>query len=319
MIEINIFIDPLLFLQFIRESTGGIFDSFFVTCSNMGGTGTMIILLALLYWCIDKKLGQYLLVSLGAADLVNGFVKITACIYRPWILDSRIHPVKEAFAKATGYSFPSGHATTATTVFAGSVLRGNFSKYFNIVLIFCLVLIGFSRIYVGVHSILDVFFGFLLTLIIVIIFSKLFDKVEEKPNLDIIISVIGIIFAVALTIYATTKSYPLDYDAAGKLIVDPTKMALDSISDAGFATGFFIGWPIERRFIRFVNDGDMESKMMRAICGFLCLELILRVILPSLGGNIGRFTGDILLSLFVILLYPAIIKFFQNRKNSPDK
>lgn len=315
MIKINILIDPLLFLQFLREATGGIFNSFFVFCSIFGEPEVMVVLIAILYWCIDKKLGEYILVSSAAADMVNGYAKIIACVYRPWILDSRVHPLKEVIAAATGYSFPSAHVTTATTAFAGAVLRGNFSKYLNIVLVLCLVLIGFSRNYVGVHSVLDVIFGFLFTLVVLIIFSKLFDKIEEKPNLDIIISVIGIILAIALIIFATTKSYPLDYDAAGRLIVDPAILTLDSFANAGTAIGFFIAWPIERRFIKFVSDGNMETRLLRAICGFIGLELIIKILLPLLQGHIQHFIGYVILSMFVMLIYPAIIKFFQNRAN----
>lgn len=131
-------------------------------------------------------------------------------MYRPWILDSRIHPVKGAIETATGYSFPSGHTTDATTVFGGAILRGKLSKSLNIVLGLCIVLIGFSRNYLGVHSVLDVIFGFLFTLIVLLIFSKLFDKLEEKPNLDIVISCVGILISILVAIYALTKSYPID-------------------------------------------------------------------------------------------------------------
>ena len=110
--------------------------------------------------------------------MVNGFAKVTACVYRPWIMDSRVHPVKEAIAGATGYSFPSGHATSATFLFLGPVLRGKFSKALNIGLICCFILVAFSRNYVGVHSILDVIFAFIFTFIVLIIISKLFDKLE---------------------------------------------------------------------------------------------------------------------------------------------
>ena len=65
----NIFIDPLLFLQFLRDITGGIFDSFFVKCSLFGEATTVIFIISLIYWCLDKKLGEYLLVSQGFAVL----------------------------------------------------------------------------------------------------------------------------------------------------------------------------------------------------------------------------------------------------------
>ena len=315
MIIINIFIDPLLFLQFIREITRGIFDAFFVNCSLFGETNVIIFIIVAVYWCLDKKLGEYLLVSQAAADLVNGLAKITACIYRPWILDSRIHPVKEALPGATGYSFPSGHTTNATTLFGGAFLRGNFPKALNIALICCLVLVGFSN-YLGVHSILDVIFGFIFTFAVLLVVSKLFDKLEDNPKLDIIISAVGIAISILIVIYALTKSYPMDYDAAGKLIVDPAILTIDTFKNAGLAVATFIFWPIERRFIKFSTDGTLEEKVTRFIFGYIGLTLVIFVIMPLFGKTqIGGFLQNFVMMTFVILIYPAIIKFFQNRSN----
>ena len=264
---------------------------------------------------MNKKLGEYLFVSQAGADLVNGFVKITACIYRPWVLDSRVHPLKEAISGATGYSFPSGHTTSATNLFFGSVLRGNFSKGLNIALLACLFLIAFSRNYVGVHSVLDVIFGFILTVIVLLIFSKLFDNLEENPNLDIVISAIGILISILIVIYALTKSYPMDYDAAGKLLVDPAILMLSTFRNAGLAIATFISWPIERRFIKFSDEGSLEDKALRFVCGFVALEFIINVIMPLFGNTpIEAFLEFFVLMIFVMLVYPAIIKFFQNRK-----
>ena len=265
---------------------------------------------------MNKKLGEYLFVSQAGADLVNGLAKITACVYRPWVLDSRVKPLEEAFHGATGYSFPSGHTTVATNLFFGSVLRGNFSKGLNIALLACLFLICFSRNYVGVHTVLDVICGFILTVIVLLIFSKLFDKLEEKPNLDIVISAIGILVSILIVIYALTKSYPMDYDAAGKLLVDPAKLMLDTFRNAGLAIATFISWPIERRFIKFSSDGSLEDRALRFICGFVALEFIINVIMPLFGETpLEAFLEFFVLILFVMLIYPAIIKFFQNRKN----
>ena len=269
----------------------------------------------MVYWCFDKKLGEYLLVSQAGADLVNGLMKVIACVYRPWVLDSRIHPVKEAIPGATGYSFPSGHVTTATTLFGGTVLRGKLTKPLSIVLVLCFVLVGFSRCYLGVHSILDVIFGIIFTLIVLLIVSRLFDKLEENPNLDIIISIVGILISILIVMFTITKSYPLDYDTAGKLIVDPAILTLDTFANAGSAVGTFLSWPIERRFIKFSTEGSLETKVTRFICGFIGLELIITVIFPLIGNtSIGYFLKYLVMSVFIILIYPSIIKFFQNRR-----
>lgn len=154
-------------------------------------------------------------------------------------------------------------------------------------------------------------------LIVLFVFSKLFDKLEKNPNLDIIISVVGIIISILVVIYSLTKSYPLDYDAAGKLIVDPAIMTLDTFKGAGAAIGIFLSWPIERRFIKFLTDGTLETKLLRFICGFIGLEFILNVILPLMGETpLGGFLQNFLIMVFIIIIYPTIFKFFENRSKS---
>lgn len=313
----NIFVDPLLFLQFLRELSNGIFNSFFLSCSFYGETASTLVLMAAFYWCIDKKLGEYLLISFCGTNLVTSFLKNLACIYRPWILDSRINPVEEALPAATGYSFPSGHTTNVTNLFGGILLRGKYSKTLNVILIVCLILVAFSRLYLGVHSVLDVGFGILVTFVVLIIFSKLFDKLEERPNLDIIISVVGFIIMGLIVIFCLIKSYPMDYDAAGKLIVDPAVLTLGTFYCMGLVSGLLISWPIERRFIKFSHEGTTDEKIVRFLGGLIGIGFIVKVIRSLIGVDsfLTIFTGSLIMGLFVMLIYPAIIKFFQNRKS----
>lgn len=316
----NIFIDPLLFIQFLRQSIGGIFDSFFISCSFYGETVSIVVLMALFYWCIDKKLGEYLFISLCGTNFITSFLKNTLCIYRPWILDSRVKPVTEALATATGYSFPSGHTSNAVNLFGGLILRGKYSKTLNIIFAVCMILILFSRNYLCVHSILDVFGALIYTVIVLIIFSKIFDKLEENPNLDIIISAIGLILMMLVSVFTFAKGYPMDYDSAGKLIVDPAIMTLGTYYLMGFAAGILISWPIERRFIKFSAKGTTENKIIRFLGGFIGIGFIVKVILPIIGSNtaLEKFTGMFILGLFIMLIYPAIIKYFQNHKTEKN-
>ena len=305
-----------MFLQFLRQSTGGLFDPLFLAFTYFGEPTVALVIISIIYWCLDKKLGEYLILSRASAYLVNSIVKVTACVYRPWILDSRIHPVKEAIAGSTGYSFPSGHVTTATGLFGGLALRGKFSRALKIVLIIALVLVAFSRVYLGVHTVPDVVFGFILTLIVLVVFSKLFDKLEEHPNLDIIISSLGIVISILVVIFTLTKSYPMDYDAAGKLIVDPVIMTIDTFKSAGLGVGLFLSWPIERRFICFSADGSIKSKLARAVLGLIALLFIFIGINMLFGDTPARaFWQCFAIMILVMLIYPAIIKFFQDRNN----
>lgn len=307
----------LLFLQGLREASGGFFNSFFMSCTEFGNIHIILFLIGILYWCYDKKLGEYLLVSFAFARLINGFIKITACVYRPWVTDSRIHPFEGALKDATGYSLPSGHACSSGILFLGTFLKGNLTKGLKIVSLICLFLIVFSRCYLGVHSLLDIVVGLIIALVSLLLVSKLFEKFEDKANFDLILLVSGIVFSVLLIAYATFKAYPMDYDAAGKLIVDPVKMAVDTYKDVGFCLGILISWVIERRFIKFSSDGPIDRKVLRVFAAYIGYLIIMNILYPlvksSFNPQIANLINFFMFPCFVVLIVPAIIKFFQNR------
>ena len=55
------------------------------------------------------------------------------------------------------------------------------------------------------------------------------ERIKYDPKMDIPVMCAGIAIAVAVAIFAAVKSYPEDYDAAGKLLVDGAKMAVEKI------------------------------------------------------------------------------------------
>ena len=258
-----------------------------------------------------------MLVSFAFSRILNSFIKLTACVYRPWVDDPKIKPYEGALKDATGYSLPSGHATSSGILFLGTLFRGNFTKGLKIFSIIALFLICFSRVYLGVHSLMDIVVGLIVALVPLFIVGRIFDKYEDNPNLDLILLACGIILSVLLIVYATFKAYPMDYDAAGKLIVDPVKMAVDAYKDVGFCMGILISWVIERRFIKFSCEGPIECKLLRvsgAYVGFMVLMNILYpLIKSSFVPQIANLINFFMFPCFVVLIVPAVIKFFQNR------
>ena len=106
----------LLFLQNLRESTGGVFDEFFNALSKFA-VDILPYLPFVVYWCVNKKLGYRFMATAWIGEVLNGVIKLTVCAYRPWIRSDSIVPAGDSKVAATGYSFPSGHTLAANVIF----------------------------------------------------------------------------------------------------------------------------------------------------------------------------------------------------------
>ena len=209
---------------------------------------------------------------------------------------------------ATGYSFPSGHSMNASTVFGGGMVRKDMPAALRVILGIILVLVGFSRLYLGVHTPQDVLVGFLAGCLVMWLTVRLMRWVEAHPEKDWMVVCIGLGLAAAVAVYAAVKSYPADYDAAGKLIVDGAKMANDTFKGVGWSAAFLIGWILERRFVGFATDIPLTRKLTRAaggLLGYYAFSLILVPLVKSwIPGPAGTIVSCFIQMFFVSFLFP---------------
>lgn len=140
------------------------------------GSATCIILLALiLFFTIkNKKVGLLISTNLIIITILNQALKII--VQRPRPTEYRI--INEA-----GYSFPSGHSMVSMAFYGFLIYliyKNIKNKYLKISLIVILslliVMIGISRIYLGVHYTSDVCAGFLVSLSYLIIYINFANK-----------------------------------------------------------------------------------------------------------------------------------------------
>ena len=305
-------IDILLALQRLREGGGAFLSDFLVKMTFLGEVNTVLVIMAVIYWCVSKDLGAYLLMGWGGNRLVNGTLKVTACAYRPWIRDPSIVPYGDSLTTATGYSFPSGHTTNATTVYGGGALRKGAPMALRVALGVVVALVAFSRLFLGVHTPQDVLVGAAASLLVMGLIGALMKWIAAHPEKDWIVVVTGIVLAAAVALYAAFKSYPADYDAAGKLIVDGAKMANDTFKGVGWCAAFLIGWCLERRCVGFTTDVSLPLRLQRLALGLLGYYIVSLVIGPALKGWISGPAGTIVscfLQMFwVSFLFPLCIK-----------
>lgn len=310
-------LDILYGLQTWRESIGGSLDNFLLFISLIAVDYFIMVPALIIYWDFSKRKAANILCSYGGSIFLGAFLKATFCVYRPWVRDSKIKPVEGALGAASGYSFPSGHVSSTAGFYGGVV--SSFKKYwwliaFSVVMV---VLTMFSRIYLGVHTPQDVLVALLVGATSVIVVTLLLNLVDKYKNADIFIYIASILLVIGLLLYISLKNYPMDYDEAGKLIVNPKKMTVDGFKDPGVFFGIMTGWFVERRFIKFDNSGTTAQKVARAIIGgflYIAWETILV-------GPLGKYVDNGIMHFFLkmstpllfMTVYPIVFKKIEAR------
>ena len=311
-------IEILLALQGFRNGAGSFLAAFLSKMTWLGELPTTIIAMALIYWCVNKDFGAYFLMGWSGNRLVNGMLKVTACAYRPWIRDARIVPYGDSITTATGYSFPSGHTMNAATLFGGVAVRKDYPRALRIVLGLLVLLVGFSRNYLGVHTPQDVLVGIVAGTLVMFLTMKLMQWVTLHPEKDLLVAGIGAAIAIAVAIYAAVKPYPVDMDETGKVLVDGAKMANDTFKGVSWCVAFLCGWILERRFVQFSTDVSMMQRMTRLVFGLLSYYVVSLILVPVIkdwiSGVPGTFVSCYLQMFYVSFIFPWLMKHFEKHE-----
>ena len=313
-------IEILLALQQFRNGPGAFLTEFLQKMTFLGELNTVLVLMAVIYWAVSKELGTYLLMGWSGNRLVNGVLKVTVCAYRPWIRDPRIVPYGNSMTTATGYSFPSGHTMNAATVYGGVTVRKDMPAALRVTMAIVVVLVAFSRNFLGVHTPQDVLVGALAGMLVMWLVWKMMRWLEEHPGKDMLVVLIGIALAAAVAVYAAVKHYPADYDANGKLLVDGAKMANDTFKGVGWCIAFLVGWILERRYVDFSTDVPVPQKLTRIAVGLITYYAVSLILVPAvkawIPGPAGTMISCFLQMLYVAFLFPWCMKHLERDREA---
>ena len=311
-------IQILLGLQELREALGDVLNTFFAFITTIAVDYWVIIPALIIFWAFDKKKGRMLLFSAGIGRFLTATLKSIFCVYRPWVRDPAVKPLPEVMSGATGYSFPSGHSASSSSLYAALIVI--YRKYKGLC-VFCVVMIlltMFSRMYVGVHTPQDVLAGAAIGFVAAIAGVKIVEWVDEHPDKDWVVLVVTAVLMVALLAFISLREYPMDY-VDGKLLVDPKKMTVDGFKDPGTCFGMILGWFIERRYIGFSTEGTTYQKVLRCLVGAFAYVFTLTVIINPLGKAIGiglvHFALQAVQPLFFMTVYPILFTRIGKRRS----
>ncbi len=310
--DTNMDLEYLLFLQNNVRSEA--LNPVMMGISDLVVSMYILFGLFVIYWCLSKKIGYSLLFAMAFGDMLNSIVKLSFCIYRPWIRNSAIVPPAVAIPSASGYSFPSGHSQISMSLYGtGAYWLWNNKRWIAYCLAVLILLIGFSRNYLGVHTPQDVIVGLLLGVYSIYLVHQLFktyDCNDKKADLKLLGK--GLLMSVLALLYFLYKNYPINYDAAGNILVDPEKMMKDGFFAIGVWSGFIIGWFIEKYYVNFSMEKPVWVLILRGIIGVVtsyCFMIFVSSFTRDVMNPCWRdFTIWFLMMLYVTAIYPALTR-----------
>jgi membrane-associated phospholipid phosphatase len=232
------------FIRVIQEFREPWLDRFFIIITFLGSMKICFFFFPLLFWCVDYRLGARVSVIYQISGNINFLLKNLFKLPRPFELALDIDIVNE-----TGYGLPSGHAQN-TLVFWGSLSVWMKKKWFWVASCMLVFLVGFSRIYLGVHFPIDVLAGWLIGLAILLSYFSLYQKIES---------------------WLVNLSFHYQLLISGLL---PCVILLSFVSQVvalmmGYLAGTCIGIVIKSRYIVFDAGGTFWKRILRYILGIL--------------------------------------------------
>ena len=257
----------MAFLKWLQTQRTPLLDSVFSGITHLGEETFFIVVGILFFWCINKREGYFLLSTGLVGTVLNQFLKLLCRIPRPWVLDETFAIVESARAEATGYSFPSGHTQMAAGLYGG-IARWH-RGWPRVIGIILALLIAFSRLYLGVHTPLDVGVGLLMAAALVLVLYPLMHKVTENERVMRILLVSMVLIAAGNLAYVTLYPFPADVDAEN--LAHGLKQAYTTL---GSLAGLLIAFEIERRYIRFDTKAVWWVQIIKAVLGLVLLLAI---------------------------------------------
>jgi membrane-associated phospholipid phosphatase len=255
--------DAILWVQSFRHP---FFDALFQAATSLGEEEFYLIFLPFIYWCLNKQVGVSLAYISIFSPYLNSIIKLTFRLPRP--SDPRLVLLRTE----TSPSFPSNHAQGAVVNWGYLVTRFRY-KIFSIVAVVLVLLIAFSRIYVGVHFPQDVVGGVLMGLLLVVAYNWLVATIEKRRfDLPLPIKLtLSIVVPPALLFV-----HPFD--------VDRTYPAEIAATIMGTILGMSIGFTLEREYVRFKVNGLWWKRGLRFILGMVSVVIFyvgLKVVFPG--------------------------------------
>ena len=279
-------------------------DTAMAAITHLGEETVFMVAALFVFWCVSKRHGYYLLAIGFAGTVLNQFLKLLFRIPRPWVLDSDFTIVESARAQATGYSFPSGHSQNAIGTFGG-IARFTRRKWVRVAAIVVAVLVPLSRMYLGVHTPLDVGVAAVIAVALVFALYPLMERSDSQHGVMGAVLAVMLALAVGYLLFVSLYPFPADVDAAN--LAHGVENAWKLL---GATVGMLVGWWLDVRFIHFDTRAVWYVQLIKLVGGLALLLGIRAALKAPLAAALGAGAGGAVrygvMVLFAAAVWPMV-------------
>ncbi len=313
-IEINF----TLFLQ----ALGQWLTTPFKLITSLGNEQFYILIMPLLFWCVDSVMGIRIGIMLLVSGGVKDFLKVVIHTPRPYWVDTRV----KAITSETSFGMPSGHSMDAASIW-GAIAASQKRRWVTWLAVLLIFLIGLSRIYLGVHFLHDVLSGWLLGALLLWAYLKLEKRLAawiktKSLTFQLAAAFLFSIALIALALLARVLvrgwQMPVTWEenalSVGAAAPDPLNLH-GVVTLAGVAFGMLGGLACWVKKYGMPQVGKKTYKLilryLLGMAGVAILYLGLKVIFPESPEWLGqslRYLRYALLGAWVTLVAPLIFR-----------
>ena len=283
-------------------------DRLMLLVTELGSETVLIALGLILLWCVSKTLGRYLM-SVGLTGIVlTQWLKIVCAVPRPWVRKEDFTIVEAARAQAGGYSFPSGHSQSAAALF-GCLGRWFKNRLVRGICAVLTLLVMFSRMYLGVHTLWDVLVGCAISLVLVFLFYPLFRDPKPGTVRRVLLGVLGLsaLFALFMSVC------PFGADTDAENLAEATRNAWTVL---GASLGLYLAFEIDERFVHYDTRAPLFVQAVKTVLGIglvLALRVLLKAPLTALFGGhpAAGAVRYFVMCFFAAGIWPMTFPFFR--------
>lgn len=237
----------------------------------VGGQYGYLILLPIIYWAISKRHGRRLMVLALSTALANTFLKFAFARPRPFQVGAKtVVPITHE----EGFGIPSGHTVFGTAI-GGYVWYRAPHLWPRIAAVAFALLMGVSRIVHGVHFPQDVIAGWIVGVVVIVIFLVIDVSYSDRIASWTVGGKLAITAAIGIISFVLVLLVAKDYEGRTSIL-----------AIAGALVGILAGFAVEQRWVQFDSGGPYFQRALRVVVG--------------LATTVGVFVGlDLLYDLLV--------------------